>query len=147
MYLESVRSGKQRTVYLHNKLSKSYFSHMRITVELTGYSQALIRPFSYRMIETESEFANPLLAKPHFYWGACAVCYTTAKPSQPLLHCTKCHAIAYCSEVTLKLIRFFSIPYGIGGSTQGPITTVRILDRGPTSLTPIMSVKVETLLY
>ena len=39
----------------------------------------------------------PILAAPHFYWGACLVCNMTAAKGKPLKRCSRCHSVYYCS--------------------------------------------------
>jgi len=43
------------------------------------------------------EEQGPILAAPHFYWGACNVCGATASKGKPLKRCSRCHAMYYCS--------------------------------------------------
>jgi hypothetical protein len=51
------------------------------------------------MVDMEPDASPPLLADPHFYWGACALCHACTTQSRPLLRCTRCRAMAYCSKV------------------------------------------------
>jgi len=45
---------------------------------------------------------QPILAAPHFYWGACSVCFKTSTPSSPMKRCTRCQAMYYCSPAHQK---------------------------------------------
>ena len=40
-----------------------------------------------RMSEVEEQ--GPILAAPHYYWGACIVCTKTARPGKPLKRCSR----------------------------------------------------------
>ena len=41
------------------------------------------------------EEQGPILAAPHFYWGACNLCGATASKGKPLKRCSRCHAMYY----------------------------------------------------
>lgn len=46
---------------------------------------------------------GPILAAPHFYWGACLVCNITAAKGKPLKRCSRCHSVYYCSPEHQRL--------------------------------------------
>ena len=50
------------------------------------------------MSEVESA---PILAEPHFYWGACYVCRRKSTKENSMKRCTRCKSVYYCSQVEL----------------------------------------------